>query len=223
MTVSCTDNDSQMRALLLHCAGPNAQDIFMHLEDVGTTYKAEMNALTTTLKLKRMLYLRGVFRQAIQRTNESSLNFVTRLRKLASTCEFANPNSEIRDQFIYKCSSNCLRRRLLQEPNLTLENAVVRAQAMELAEMQSIIMQPDEMHGGIARLKVTQDKLIFPSNKCCFHCGSSIHLANKCNIPKGKTCRKCGKERQNLRIYLSVCYKVKAPPIRSIALLSTAH
>ena len=115
----------------------------MHLEDVGMTYKAEMNALTTTLKLKRMLYLRGVFRQAIQRTNESSLNFVTRIRKLASTYEFANPNSEIRDQFIYKCSSNYLGRRLPQEPNLTLENVVVRVQAMELAEMQSIVMQPD--------------------------------------------------------------------------------
>ena len=39
------DNDSKMRALLLHCTGPDAQDIFMHLEDPDTTYKAAMNAL----------------------------------------------------------------------------------------------------------------------------------------------------------------------------------
>ena len=40
LTASGVDNDSQMQALLLHGAGPDAQDIFMHLEDVGTTYKA---------------------------------------------------------------------------------------------------------------------------------------------------------------------------------------
>ena len=32
LTVSGTDNDSQMQALLFHCAGPDVQDIFMHLE-----------------------------------------------------------------------------------------------------------------------------------------------------------------------------------------------
>ena len=129
------DNDSQMRALLLHCAGPDVQDIFMHLQDVGTTYKAAMD----------VVFERHVFRQAMQVTNESLLTFVTRLCKLAPTCEFSNPNSEIHDQFIDKCSSNRLRRRLLQEPNLTLENVVEKAQAIELAEIQSIAMQPDEM------------------------------------------------------------------------------
>ena len=120
-----------------------------------------------------MLYLRGMsFVKLCKGTNESSLNFVTRLRKLASICEFANPNSEIRDQFIDECSPNRLRRRLLQEPNLTLENVSEKAQAMELAKMQSIAMQPDEMQTGMARLKVTQDKYDFPSNKCCFRCGS---------------------------------------------------
>ena len=128
----------------------------------------------------------------MQGTNESLLTLVTRLRKLASTCKFINPNNKIRDQFIDKCSSNCLRRRLLQEPNFTLENVVEKAKAMELAEIQSIAMQLDEMQAGMARLKLTQDKYDFPSNNCCFRCGSSTHLANKCNIAKGKARRKCG-------------------------------
>ena len=33
-TASGTENDSQMRALLRHCAQPDLQDIFMHLEDI---------------------------------------------------------------------------------------------------------------------------------------------------------------------------------------------
>ena len=90
-----------MRALLLHCAGTDVQDIFMHLQDVGTTYKAAMGALNNHFEPKKnVVFERHVFRQAMQGTNESSLTFVTRLCKLASTCEFANPNKEIRDQLL---------------------------------------------------------------------------------------------------------------------------
>ena len=100
------------------------------------TYKAAMDALNNHFELKKnVVFERHVFRQAMQGTNKSLLTLVTRLLKLASTCEFANPNSEIRNQFIDKCSSNRIRRRLLQKPNLTLENIVEKAQAMELAEM----------------------------------------------------------------------------------------
>ena len=44
-TASGTENDSQMQALLLHCARPDVQDIFRHLQDIGTTYKAAMDVL----------------------------------------------------------------------------------------------------------------------------------------------------------------------------------
>ena len=54
-------------------------------------------------------------------------------------------------------------------------------------------MQPDGMQAGMAKLKVTQDEYDFPSHKCCFCCGSSTHLADKCNIAKEKACQKCGK------------------------------
>ena len=61
---------------------------------------------------------------------------------------------------------------------------------MELAKKQSFAMQLDEMQAGMSRLIVTQDKYDLPSNKSCFRCGSSTHLANKCNIEKGKTFQK---------------------------------
>ena len=84
-----------MQALPLNCAGPDVQDIFMHLQDVGTTYKTAMDALNNHFEPKKnIVFQRHVFRQAMQGTNESSLTFVTRLRKLASTSEFADRNSE---------------------------------------------------------------------------------------------------------------------------------
>ena len=62
-------------------------------------------------------------------------------------------------------------------------------------------MQPEIMQFGMARLKVTQGKYGFPSNKCCFRCGSSTHVGKKCNIAKEKTCQKCGKGRH----FAAVC------------------
>ena len=169
-------------------------------------------------------------------TNEWLLTFFTRLRKIASTCEFANSNSEICDQFIDKCSSNCLRR-LLQESNLTLE----KVQAIELAKMQSIAMQPKEMQAGMARLKVTQDKYDFAPNKCCLRCRSSTQLTNKCNIAKGKTCWKCAKvehfaavcksKPQNLTVNLlrnenpsddGYCFTIKIPLAKTTFTLNDA-
>ena len=78
MAVSGTDNDSQMRALLLHCAGPDVQDIFMHLENVGTTGKAAMDALNnhfTMLHLRGMYFVK-LFKRQISRRLILSQDFV---------------------------------------------------------------------------------------------------------------------------------------------------
>ena len=132
---------SQMRALLLHSSGPDVQGIFMHLENVGATFKAAMDALNHFFEPKRnVVFQRHVFRQAIQGINEPSMNFVTKLRKLTSTCEFAYQNTEILNHFIDKCSPNRLRRRLLQEPNLIPEKVIEKAQAIETGKKQSIVM-----------------------------------------------------------------------------------
>ena len=132
---------SQMRALLLHSSGPDVQGIFMHLENVGATFKAAMDALNHFFEPKRnVVFQRHVFRQAIQGINEPSMNFVTKLRKLTSTCEFAYQNTEILNHSIDKCSPNRLRRRLLQEPNLIPEKVIEKAQAIEIGKKQSIVM-----------------------------------------------------------------------------------
>ena len=110
LIASGIDDDVQMRALLLHSAGPDVQDIFMHLENGGTTFKEALDSPTQHFEPKKnIVFERHVFRQATQGLNEPSINFVTRLRKLAATCDFNNANNEIRDQFVDKCMSNRLR------------------------------------------------------------------------------------------------------------------
>lgn len=100
LSASGTDDNSKMRTLLLHCTGPDVQDIFMHVEDAGTTYKVQhtINALNNHFETKKNVVFKGhVFRQPIQRANEPSINFVSRLRKLASRVNLSikTPKSEI--------------------------------------------------------------------------------------------------------------------------------
>ena len=50
LSTSGTDDDSQMRALLLHCAKPDVHNIFMHLQYAGTTYKVVIDVLNNPFK-----------------------------------------------------------------------------------------------------------------------------------------------------------------------------
>ena len=150
----------------------------MHLEDTGRICKAAMDALSNCFELEKNVLFWHLLCQAIQGTNEQSINFGTKLHKLVYTGEFINQSTKIWNQSINKCSSNRLCFHLLQEPNLTQEKVVKNVQPMELAEKQSIIMQPKEMHIGMEVLKVTQDKYDFPSSKCCSPCESSTRFVN---------------------------------------------
>ena len=89
----------------------------------------------------------------------------------------------------------------MQELNFILEKVVEKAHAVELVKKQSIIMQLEDMQAGKARLKIAQYNYDFPSNKCCFLCGSSTHFANKWTVAKRKTCRKLDKE----GLFTAVC------------------
>ena len=73
--------DAQKRALLLHCAGIDVQDVFDTLPDTGADYPTAVTALDIYFKTKRNdTYERHAFRQLYQAEGESTVQFVTRLR-----------------------------------------------------------------------------------------------------------------------------------------------
>ena len=63
--------------------------------------------------------------------------FATRLRQLASSCEFASVDKKIKSQIILSCSSSRLRRRALREPTITLKSLLDLGRATELSETQA--------------------------------------------------------------------------------------
>ena len=97
------EDDTRKRALLLHYIGSSAFDIFETLSDTGDEkdYKAAMDRLTEHFTPQRNVdYETYLFRQARQQPHETLDQFATRLRQLASTCEFTSMDKEIKSQII---------------------------------------------------------------------------------------------------------------------------
>ena len=106
-------NDNQKRAILLHSSGKRVREIFSTLT-TGTTYDEACEALDTHFKpMKNIIYDRWLFRNAKQTQDETSAQFMVRLRRLAETCEYPNNDEEIRDQFVCGCYDRKLMEKLL--------------------------------------------------------------------------------------------------------------
>ena len=114
------EDATRKRALLLHYIGSSAFDIFETLTDTGDAkdYEKAMDRLTEHFSPQRNVdYETYLFRQARQNATETLDQFATRLRQLASTCEFTSVEKEIKSQIILNCSSARLRRRVFVNPS----------------------------------------------------------------------------------------------------------
>ena len=82
LAAAVTDNN-QKRALLLHCAGDEVQEIFENAPDQGTTYEEAKTALKNYFQPKQNKHFeRHVFRLCYQKEGESIDSYLTRLRSL---------------------------------------------------------------------------------------------------------------------------------------------
>ena len=142
MNASGETEGGQKRAMLLHLVGQDAQDIFETFTDTGDSYD---NAITKFddyfLPKKNDAFERHLFRKCKQNPGESIDSYVTRLKSLIKTCNYAADiqNDAIRDQVIDHCYSSKLRKRLLRERELTLEKLPEIAILSEAAKQQNRI------------------------------------------------------------------------------------
>ena len=130
LDVSGITNDKRKKAMLLHMAGPETQEVFDTLTPANDTYDKALEALTSHFSVKKNVpFERNVFHDTKQKAGESVEQFVTRLRKLTASCEYGDQTEDhIRDQVIATCSSTGLRKKLLTEPDLTLAKVIEIAQ-----------------------------------------------------------------------------------------------
>ena len=139
------------------------------------------------------------------------IQFVTRLQKLAATCEFGNVAKEIKSAVIQNCLSKRLRQYALREDALTLDNLMAKACSLEASEMEASGMEkklPTEEANLISQKQQPKaDRQLrkpTPSNtKTCRQCGLTwAHNAKPCPA-KGQVCHKCGKQNHFAKMCLT--------------------
>ena len=227
----------QQRALLLHLAGQDVQDIFETLTDTGEDYETALAKLNEYFEpQKNISFERHTFRQAQQQRDEPIADYITRLKHLALTCEFENTDDMIRDQVVDKCYSTKLRRRLLQEPSLTLDKVVTLGRALEMAQRQATAIEstctsasagreqlnavrkrqnPQGLRRNIQQTHRYRDSGE-TGGKPCYCCGKSGHRAKSPSCPAlNKTCNTC----QKIDHFSRVCHsasKKKTATVKEI-------
>ena len=212
------------QALLLHYAGPEIDEIYdtLSIEAAAAdgspidTYESTANALTRyfTPKTNAAFEIYN-FRQAKQEATETIDAFVTRLRKLAKTCNFSNTDGEVTNQIIFACHSQSLRRRALRD-DLSLDKLVAAARALELSETQAATVEGRDRHVNAVRPHTpvdrgrqrshghgrSQSRRPAPSRQLtgdnvkrntCDNCGYELpHKSRECPA-RGKSCTSCNK------------------------------
>ena len=141
----------RQRALMLHYAGEEVNDIFETLTDTGDDYATAKAKLTEYFAPKKNTEFEVYkFRQARQESNAGIDAFLTRLRQLSLNCEFPDTDKEVKSHIIQGCSSSRLRRRALREDQ-TLDNLLKLARAMEMSDKQASEIEHTENANAIQR------------------------------------------------------------------------
>lgn len=199
------------RALLLHHAGTDVQDIFSTLEGTGGSddYDGAVSALNDYFVPQvNTAFARQTFYQLTQNNGETVQQFVTRLRQAAKDCAFGTDMSnQLRDAILSKCTSEYVRRKLLEEGSgLTLARALELAAQCERVESQMAAMRASGSSD--TREKETVNRVFKKiganktsqkrewegkgKEKVCYRCGHAGHFAKDPACPaRRQTCRKC--------------------------------
>ena len=149
------------QALLLHYAGPEIDEIYDTLPVDDSADESEINVYQTTANALTKYFTPKTntafeiynFRQATQGSTETIDAFVTRLRKLAKSCNFADTDREVNNQIVFACHSQSLRRRALRD-DLPLVKLIAAARALELSEVQATTVEgakDRDRHGNAIR------------------------------------------------------------------------
>jgi hypothetical protein len=179
---------ARQRAMLLYAAGPEVEAIFDTLPDTGQDddFKTACEKLTEYFSpSKNVPFEVYKFRQAKQQEHETLDAYYTRLCTLAKTCEFADTDTELKQQIIEGCLSHRLRRKILMEKTFTLSQILDYGRALARTDQQTKeIIKKDISDGNEEytnqlqqdhRRPRTTSKYSSSSSKRCFKCGLGFH------------------------------------------------
>ena len=112
--------------------GDDEDDLQFTIRRLGAFFEPKRNVVSERYKFR----IRG------QAPGETTAQWVSALRQMASTCDYLDRTDElVRDRVVERTSSSRLRQRLLMEPDLSLTKCLTIAESVESAEMEAQAME----------------------------------------------------------------------------------
>lgn len=177
------------RALLLYLGGEQLRNIYETYEDTDKTFESTQGLLSAHFKQKKnTTFERFKFNGTKLIHGENTLSYITRLKKLAKSCDFDQYSAEdaIVDHFINTCASNTIRRKLLSQENLDLDTLLKISSTSELVENQAKFMEGGNTSGEVYGLRGRHEE-------ACHGCGNFGHRIHTKECPASDImCYKCG-------------------------------
>ena len=134
----------------------------------------------------------------VQEPGETVDDFLCGLKEIASFCDFCHHclDNRFRDRIVVGTRDEEARRRMLEEPDLTLQKAVDIARASENATSSSLAIR-DSSGSTLGRVSQYRRSRSRPrdrsAEKKCPRCGRDAHQDTRDCRAVGQTCRSCGK------------------------------
>lgn len=202
-------------ASLLNLIGSEGRDIYSTFKWEPTEDKEILNDVVKKSDdycfplINNVVYERYRFFNRNQRDGEYIDEYLTELRMLIKTCEFATvkdiEDSLLRDKLVTGCNDATLRERLLRENNVTLSKALSIAHAAEATkkQMQEINAKQIDFVKRDNTQRMNQSMI-------CSRCGLR-HLPKQCPA-FGKQCLAC----KSSGHFARYCRAVKSNAVREI-------
>ncbi|UYV69808.1 K02A2.6-like [Cordylochernes scorpioides] len=155
----------RQRAILKHIAGEKTVMIYktFHISENDTypNVKEMLDMFTNHFKpFKNTIQRRNAFFTCVQKERQGIMEFVTELKHLAQECEFENlTESLIRDRLIIGILDREVKRKLLEDPQLTLPRAISIAMISESTCSQVASLNEQKMIEKIEKRNWVKDTI----------------------------------------------------------------
>ncbi len=127
------------------------------------------------------------FNSRNRRHDESLVEYVAELRKLAQDCNFGDTLTVmLRDRLVCGVNDDSIQRRLLSEDGLTFETALKKAQAIETANKNMAGLHREKGNRvSTTVFKVDTEEISnLKGAGMCYRCGGTNHMSKDKSLPK---------------------------------------
>ncbi|KAK3880187.1 hypothetical protein Pcinc_015318 [Petrolisthes cinctipes] len=187
-------DDEWTRTLRYGISVPEDADLGSILDAMGEYLRNQRNIIVD----RRDFYLR------VQEAGESFDDFLCSVKEIANFCEFCDKcvDSQLRDRIVVGTSDELALKRMLENKNLTLENAIDICRASESANHCSAVIRGASHSSTHVVNKVSSyrksrkrdnAKTVKMKSTLCFRCGKDCRNDEQGCRAVDKVCRNCNK------------------------------